>query len=229
MKIYPISATILKKVFKCQGGNYARVETWGEGSCFFHSLAMLLVSHNHTLDQKVVFHLKTPSSSYRRFEVSAKTPFRESFRQVGLDLRRRLAQELQEHPNLWKKFQATKHINLERTDKKRQTHKDIVKELFNVSTWADIWTICYCAWRLRVNVLFINPASSDEPIYCGVENFRHFGITVFIYWSNHTHFEPVVQVECNGKFKRTFGQNHKFMQCLKSQYKQGCPNDPINR
>jgi hypothetical protein len=231
MKTHPIPKGVLAKVFKCEDNlnSYVRLETWGEGSCFFHSICMLLVKGNKVRGNMVTYTLDTQNPKYQSFTVEVKkhVPFRESFREVGLDLRKRLSEELVVRPELWAKFEEKNRVNLERTDKK-QTMGGAVDELSKKEVWADIWTIRYCVWRLGVNALFVNPSSDHEPIYCGVENFAHEKRTVFIYWSNHSHFEPIVQVHGN-KIVRSFGQNHSFLQCLRNQYKQACPLDPIGK
>ena len=204
---------------------YVRLDCWGEGSCFFHSLCLLLVVRNRVHGNMVEYTLSTPNRAYQRFVVERKEPFCESFRQVGIALRKRLSNELQKHPALWDSFKKHNHVNMSRTGK-TQTLDGVVKELSNPSVWADIWTIRYCAWRLQVNVLFVNPSNEQEPIYCGVENFNHGNHVLFIYWSNHSHFEPIVFVEDN-QVVRSFGENHDLVKRLKDQYKKGCPNDPI--
>lgn len=232
MKYHCIPEGVLVRTFGCatQDGldMYVRLETWGEGSCFFHSLAMLLVKGNRVQDNQVTYTLNTPNASYQSFTVNVlNTPFRESFRQVGIQLRKRLGKELEQNPKLWEQFESHVHMNLERTDK-HQTMGGAIKELAQKEVWADIWTIRYCVWRLKVNALFVNPSSSQEPLYCGVENFEHENRTVFIYWSNHSHFEPIVQLHDN-TIVRSFGQNHRFLKCLKEQYKRACPLDPIGK
>jgi hypothetical protein len=233
MKTHCIPEGVLARVFKCEDKNelasYVRLETWGEGSCFFHSLCMLLVKENKVRGDQVTYILDTPNSKYQSFTVPIRKNmhFRESFRQVGLELRMRLSNELSKHPKLWAKFERENTINLTKTDK-IQTMGGAVDELSKKEVWADIWTIRYCVWRLQVNALFVNPSSDLEPIYCGVENFTKHKRTVFIYWSNHSHFEPIVQVRGNS-IVRSFGQNHRFLECLRSQYKKACPLDPIEK
>ena len=233
MKTHCIPEGILARVFQCTDksglDSYMRLETWGEGSCFFHSLCMLIVKQNKVNANTVTYVLDTPNTKYQTFVVGVhkSLPFRESFRQVGIELRKRLGEELAQNPKLWTQFQKENNVNMEKTDKK-QTMGGAVDDLSKKEVWADIWTIRYCVWRLQVNALFVNPSSEHEPIYCGVENFAKQGRTVFIYWSNHSHFEPIVQVEGN-HIIRSFGQNHRFLECLRNQYKKACPLDPIGK
>jgi hypothetical protein len=166
---------------------------------------------------------------YQRFTVplNPALPFSENFRQVGIALRKQLAQELKTSPNLWTQFQSQNSVNVDRADKV-QCAGGAVTDLSNAEAWADIWTIRYAAWRLKLNILFVNPSSTQEPVYCGVENFTNGKTTLFVYWSNRMHFEPIVQK--NGcEIVRLFGQNHAFLQCLRTQYKQACPIDPIGK
>lgn len=237
MKYIKIPKGVLARTFKCADQSdldmYVRLDTWGEGSCFFHSLCMLLVSGNMVSGNTVTYTLSTPTPEYQSFEVEIKHPtlglFRENFREVGIQLRQRLSKELADNLSLWTKFTAQTRVNLDRTDKV-QTAEGAVEELSKVSVWADIWTIRYAAWRLKVNALFVNPSAVHEPIYCGVENFSGgaLGNTVFIYWSDHVHFEPIVklqQEQCT--MLRHFGQNHRFVKCIRDQYKNSCPLDPV--
>lgn len=206
---------------------YVRLDCWGEGSCFFHSLCLLLVIRNEVQQDKIKYTLDTKSTLYKTFLVKKLEPFCESFRQVGLQLRKRLGEELSQKPHLWQSFLKQNHVNMNRTGK-AQNVQGIITEFANIHTWADIWTIRYCAWRLQVNVLFVNPSNKQEPLYCGVENFNHGNHVLFIYWSNHSHFEPIVYLSSN-KIIRSFGENHDIVKRLKQQYKKGCPYDPIEK
>lgn len=223
MKGQELSPDLLNSVFKCDSkhNNYFRLDCWGEGSCFFHSVALLTVQNNRVIGDQVEYLLQFGKSTYR-VRVPLITPFVESFRQVGPYIRTHLARDLQKNPDLWSKFTREVKIDLARTDKPHQTRDQVIHELQSVEEWADIWTIQYTAWRLKLNLLFINPSMPQEPLYCGVENFSNGEDTLFIYWSNGSHFEPVVKVEHNHAI-RTFGQDHIFLECLRKQYKKGCP------
>jgi len=231
MKTNTIPKGVLENTFQCAEdySSYVRLDCWGEGSCFFHSVALLTVISNKLNNDHIIYTLYTPNSKYSTFKVQfhPNIPFAENFRQVGIMLRQRLGAELKQSPGLWDQFIRQNHINQDRTDKV-QTVQGAIQELHQIETWADIWTIRYCAWRMQLNLLFVNPSSSQEPIYCGVENFQNQERTFFIYWSNHSHFEPIVQIS-NGEVVRSFGQNHAFLKCLRSQYKQSCPFDPIGK
>ena len=235
MKFHVIPKNVLQNVFQCEKGAvdaYVRLDCWGEGSCFFHSVCLLVVSGNQIENGKqITYTLDVPNPAFRTFQVPLLTPhlksFPENFRQVGVMLRKKLSEELARTPSLWKQFLRTNPINLNRTDKAMQSVHETITELAQVDVWADIWTIRYCAWRLRLNILFVNPDSQHEPIYCGVENFTNGPKTLFIYWSNKTHFEPIVKCIANSNAQRTFGQDHHFIKCLAGQYKRGCPLDPI--
>lgn len=242
MIIHKIPEGVLERTFGCDKvhdvHNYVRLDCWGEGSCFFHSVCLLLVVHNKVEGNMATYTLDTPSQTYRTFRVPIlhNKPFCESFRQVGIRLRQRLGKELSQRPNLWQKFRKQNNIDTSHAGK-IQTVQGGIKELNDPSVWADIWTIRYCAWRLRVNTLFVNPSNAHEPLYCGVENFNRGKHVLFIYWSNHSHFEPIVYLQdaqdAQGPSKRTikrsFGENHEFVKCLTSQYKHACPYNPIEK
>lgn len=229
MKFHRIPQGVLARTFRCAEDydTYVRLDCWGEGSCFFHSVALLTVVENRVHNQTIVYKLATKNKHYQTYQVALnpKVPFCENFRQVGIQLRQRLGKELECKPALWAQFEKENSVNLNRTDKK-QTVRGAIEEFAKVETWADIWTIRYCAWRLGLNLLFVNPNSAQEPIYCGVENFDHGCLTLFIYWSDHVHFEPIVQ-QAGCDLVRAFGENHAFLKCLRMQYKKACPLDPI--
>ena len=49
MKTIPIPRRVLQRAFKCNMkdlDSFRRLDCWGEGSCFYHSLAMLIVQSN---------------------------------------------------------------------------------------------------------------------------------------------------------------------------------------
>lgn len=227
MKGIVFNHDVLVRTFGCDAEHldgYYRLDCWGEGSCFFHSMAILTVQGN-TVDEsknRVTYHMKFGSTRLN-ITVPMVQPFQESFRQVGVQIRKNLGEEI--NSKLWAQFTEHNHINPAHADEKLDMG-GVQKELQNESTWANIWTIRYTAWRLGLNILFINPDSKIEPLYCGVENFAHGQDSLFIYWSNHQHFEPVVR-QVGKECTRTFGQDHAFIKCLRNQYKRACPSDPI--
>jgi hypothetical protein len=233
MKGIAIPKGVLQAAFGCETDSelesYLRMDCWGEGSCFFHSVCLLMVIRNRVVGDTVEYTLDIPNKRFRTFRVKIikGAPFCETFRQVGLAMRKRLCEDLTANRQLWAEFQRQNDVNLAKTDKVQDVGGTI-KELVDITVWADIWTIRYTAWRLRLNVLFVNPASATEPVYCGVENFTDGRHTIFIYWSNGTHFEPIVKVD-GSRMTRSFGQNHRFIECLRKQYKQTCPLDPIGK
>lgn len=240
MRVLPIPTELLDRTFGCHPDKHSFVrleEQYGGGSCFFHSLACLLVQGNLRTKDSVVYLLNTASTTYQLFKVDLKSSIdtndtndtNDTFRQVGIMLRRRLANELVAKPHLWEQFCKSVPIYASTAFSTSLAMASQVSNLLQSSVWADTWAIKYTAWRLHVNILFVNPTSWDEPIYCGVEMFDNAALHVFIYWSHNIHFEPVVQLESQNQkwlVHRMFG-NSQFVQCFKQQYAKMCKLTPI--
>lgn len=231
MKLHDINPDVLSRTFKCDKSvdltSYKRIDTWGEGSCLYHAIAIATARKNRVLGNEVEFVLALGPRNKMKIRVPMipNHPLRNSFYRVGVTIRRNLAMELKHNPGLWKQFLKENNINERRSDR-RLDAMGAIQELLDIEEMVDIWTIRYSIWRLCINVLFVNPKSPVEPIYCGVENFHRGNNTMFIYWSNGMHFEPIVKIK-GGHFSTLFGQDHAFVKCIKVQYNGGCPFDPI--
>lgn len=239
--------------FQCgkqaDASRFRRLNIWGNGSCFFHSVACLLCHRNVAEDKHLVFYLAIPSdknlteatskaqSVELRFKVPAKYPadkFYRHFEQVGIQLRLYLSQTLTE--DRFRTFckQAFSNDMAWSLEESKPTWVDIKANLAEPSKWADIWAVKYAAWALSLNLLFINGTSREEPIFCGVENFENGPWTLFIFWSGKVHFEPIVELESGSGTAvshRVFQTSHPFIRCLKARYEsniQGGCHLPVN-
>lgn len=219
---------------------FQRINIWGNGTCFFHSVACLLANANESSGNTITYHLAIPSnknlpstdtiahsSTKQTVQLAFTVPnrydsdrhFYKNFEQVGLQLRQYLSQTVTEErfaQFLEEGFSSDLKWALAST---MPDWVDVKKQLATPSQWADIWTIKYAAWTLSVNLLFINGSSREEPIFCGVENFENGPWTLFIYWSGKVHFEPIVQIHPEThKCCKVFSTTHPFVQCLKQRF-----------
>ena len=235
-ELVKIPEHVQAKAFGCDYDHheeYLRFEVLGAGACFFHSVCAALVVGNLVENNKVVFLLETSNLVYQLFEVDLKSSLEESFDQVGIMLRKRLAQELKAAPKLFDDFLASTRIFEGTASSTKRDVSRQITDLLEAATWADTWTIKYTAWRLKVNFLFVNPTDVDyHPFYCGVEGFRAADLNVFIYWSGHMHFEPVFRVDQSKnntalKVTRAFAATDPLVACFMAQYKETCPATPI--
>jgi hypothetical protein len=195
---------------------FRRLEIWGNGTCFFHSVVCLLTYQNKIVGDAIEYSMAIPSSENIR--VKADDPilrtdskhtaslvfqvknqhdpekFYKNAEQVGILLRQFLSQTLTKDRYaqfLKEAFSTDLQWALQGQTPDWTTVKEILQ---NPSKWADIWVVKYTAWALSLNILFINGSSRQEPVFCGVENFNHGPWTLFVFWSGKVHFEPIVQV-----------------------------------
>ena len=76
MRVLPIPTELLDRTFGCHPDKHSFVrleEQYGGGSCFFHSLACLLVQGNLRTKDSVVYLLNTASTTYQLFKVDLKS------------------------------------------------------------------------------------------------------------------------------------------------------------
>lgn len=74
--------------------------------------------------------------------------------------------------------------------------KEHVRDLLADHTvWADVYMILFCMDVLDLNIWFIDDTSGE--LYCGVQGTDiQRQPTVFVLWTNHSHFQPIVKLEC---------------------------------
>lgn len=214
------------KSFTCIPETMARLNIWGNGSCFFHSIAILLVVQNQVVDNVIRYTLQFPpghhlESDYLTIEVpkTSEEAFYKYFEKVGLALRNVVCDSLSEE--YFKKFEQESFS----TDLKEQIDStnwmELKGGLKSPHKWADIWSIKYTAWLLNLNILFINGSDPQHPLFCGVENFNKSPWTLFVYWVGRVHFEPIVQVNGSIVERRIFPTDHEWIQCIQKEYESG--------
>ena len=110
-------------------------------------------------------------------------------REEGLELRRHVASKITKRS--WSDFWENKMKVAQ-----YPTRASILKKFENPSTWSDVWMILFAAHVLDVNIVFF--VGRENQIYCGLpmDTSRR---TLLVYWSNYTHFEPVIVLDRDGK------------------------------
>lgn len=120
---------------------------------------------------------------------------------LGWDLRLAVRDSVRRHwDDYWKKGATHKPKpgrpnNLR--DKFPGIHsKDHVCSLLeDTSAWADVYMILYVMDVLDLNIWFIDDLSHST--YCGVQGHSvQTQPTIFILWTDHSHFQPIVKLEC---------------------------------
>lgn len=224
-----LSESVLS-AFKCIPANLGVVDTWGNGTCFFHSVALLLLVQNVVQDGQVTFVLKLPQTHKLEKEkdkqyliftypYDSTKPFYKHFKQVGIDLRALVCESLTEQA--FNQF-LSEAFSQDLKERMEDSNWMAIKETLNYQyQWVDVWAIKFTAWLLNLNILFINASSKEQPLFCGVENFENAPWTLFIYWIDKRHFQPIVQFDSQDSLKvvnRIFPTNHPWIQCIQKQY-----------
>jgi hypothetical protein len=205
--------------FQCgshlDASKFRRLHIWGSGTCFFHSVACLLVYKNIVHQDSVNYYLAIPTNKnlvavgekvstttqQTTVDLCFSTPnryathkFYHNFEQVGIQLRQYLSQTITQAKFEQFKDQAFSSDMKWALSDKIPDWIDVKKQMAEPSKWANIWVVKYAAWALALNLLFINGTSREEPLFCGIENFENGPWTLFIFWSGKVHFEPIVQI-----------------------------------
>ena len=210
-----IPTTMKEKFFDCADGHqYYTREEFGDGSCFFHSLATLLnLNHDSSgtdpthqqkqilsnIRHKMQCRLDSDKSNiFKCFDFMdtnyIKKLTEKQRQQLGLKLRKVIQHAVDDRwDNYWRN--ETKHDPslLARV----HDRKKVTKMLHNPSTWADVYMIKFAMHVLDLNVLFFNQSTSS--IYCGVQGDKMMTQpTVFVMWVNNSHFQPILRLSCDG-------------------------------
>lgn len=123
---------------------------------------------------------------------------------LGWDLRLAVRDSVRKHwDEYWRKGATLKPdagstSNLQ--DKFPGIHsKDhVCKLLENTTAWADVYMILYVMDVLDINIWFID--DTNHSTYCGIQGHNiQKQPTMFILWTDHSHFQPIVKLECTRK------------------------------
>lgn len=250
--IIPLSVDIYENFFEgCDEHWYYTREEFGDGSCFFHSLATLLnLNDDHASDggdpkqaQKQIIRriakqmkLKCEDTdniaSCFNFMHKDYTSLPERKQKVlGHKLRKLILDAVDtKWDSFWKK-KTGGSLELINRVHDASSAKEMLKK---TSVWADVYLILFAMHVLHLNILFFDDSSGS--IYCGVhgENMRKQP-TIFILWVNKSHFQPILRLTCErGKHKIKgifrFGEDaivrHVFN---KWRHQEFCPAVPLTQ
>ena len=211
--LLPLPQRIRDKFFDCADGHsYYTREEFGDGSCFFHSIATLLNLHHDSADSDPTRLQKEVLTNIRhkmKCRLEANDDILDCFsfmhrgytdslgererRQLGLKLRKLVKDAVETRwDSFWtKKTQQTPHLLNRVYDK-----PTVLRMLSNPGVWADVYTILFAMHVLDVNILFLDQNRSN--IYCGVQGERmRQQPTIFVMWVDNSHFQPILRLTCD--------------------------------
>lgn len=189
-------------------------EEFGDGSCFFHSLATVL-NMNHDKNNK-----ENPRAMQEEIRTNIQKMIRCKFddpnadltkcinfmhsgytdtltknqrKKMGHYLRTRIASAVNDNwDKFWKKKTGSDTNLLDRV----YDAQKVQKMLENPSVWADVYTIFFTMHVMDINILFFD--QNRNSIYCGVQGERmKTQPTIFVLWVNNSHFQPIVRLHCD--------------------------------
>lgn len=215
-KLLPINQNIYEKYFEgADEHRYYTREEFGDGSCFFHSLATLLNLHGDTPDgdhptQSTVLEniRQRIATSCEHTDVTACFNFVEGdYEKITENQRKKLGHRLRQFvrdavDTRWDGFWSEKTKNQAHLLNRVYEKGEVKRMLQDTSIWADVYVILFVMHVLNLNIMFFD--ESKEMIYCGVQGERmKQQPTVFIMWVKNSHFQPVLRLTCdtNGKHR----------------------------
>ena len=217
-KLIPLSKQIYHKFFKgADEHSYYTREEFGDGSCFFHSLATLLNMHHDTSNpgqpkqtqHHVLQNIKQllnircrsmdPSSCFDFVRNDYGNASEEERKILGHKLRKIVLRAVDTH---WSEFWSEKTRSQPDLLNRVYSKGQIKKMLSDTSVWADVYIIMFVMKVLDLNILFFD--DNRNSIYCGVhgDNMKTQP-TVFVLWVNNSHFQPILRLTCDSG-----GQHH---------------------
>ena len=192
-------------------------DTIGDGSCFYHALALVANLNNYTCrkmcDRKRIGHnfrrsisnlLKSNQKEARRNKHAEKY-FSDP----------RWADKMEKWDSFWDALRVP-------APDKRQMRK----RLDNTAQWANATDIMFLMWLLECDIVFIDEKGCN--VYCGVENKlsghveKHDANCVLILWENRAHFMPIVVEHHGGRIQRRFRSEEEPFASVKKHYATFC-------
>jgi hypothetical protein len=174
-----------KEIF---GDDFYVVDTFGKGSCFFHSVAEAVCPE---------------------YDWIGNSRERES---LGLRLRKSFLKYSNEQL-----YKEAMDVTMERLQRLRQksakapsmsdipSYAVFQRKLGTPSVWADLVLISYISHIFNMNLVFFDDAACE--LYYGASRFdaKADFPTIFINWHSHRHFELIVRIdEESGRIERQF-------------------------
>ncbi len=208
---------IKKRYFSRVNLDVVRAGALDDGSCFYHTLFMLLANGKGVLGGgRVAPPLKhDPANKI----INAKK------RVAGRQLRAYLERGLTEAA--WRKFWQRKVGNNPAALAKVPSAAKVKEKMRKTRQWADVYVIAYVMDKLNMNIMFFDMTTGK--VYCGVENFDKSDPTRkngFVAWVGRSHFEPVAFVDPRDpeSFQTVFPNNHPLVTHLIHKYvAEECP------
>ena len=213
--LLPLPERIRTKFFDCADGHtYFTREEFGDGSCFFHSVATLLNLHHDASDSDPARLQREVLSNIRhkiqcRLDTANGGNMLECFdfmdrgytdrlgererRQLGLRLRNLVKDAVDTR---WDSFWSQKTKQAPHLLNRVYDKPTVVRMLQNPGVWADVYTILFSMHVLDVNILFLDQNRAN--IYCGVQGERmREQPTIFVMWVDNSHFQPILRLTCD--------------------------------
>ena len=177
-----------KRFAKVFGQHFYAMNTFGEGSCFFHALAAAIVA-----DYDQIQNAKDRAA-------------------VGLSLRNCIYNYTNEQMfNDAVTFVNRKYIEHTRVrpehappEHKIPSFWEFKQRLEDKTVWADLVMISFVAFTFGYNLLFWNDVACRFYYGCDHLEVKNTHPTVFILWRDQTHFELLVHIMPDGTVERQF-------------------------
>lgn len=174
-----------QKIF---GPEFRVVDTLGDGSCMFHALANALCpSYDWIKDRR------TKTAVGLRLRDSILKYSNQSLYDAAMEQLRQRHARLARDPNV--SAPPLPHIPPYRTFREKMS---------NTHEWAEITMISFCAFCFGFNLMFFSDVECN--FYFGVDRLDAVEQlpTIFICWSQHSHFELICRVNDDGSVDRQF-------------------------
>jgi hypothetical protein len=176
------------KFAKLFGPDFYVVDTFGRGSCFFHSIAEALCEGYDWIEDSRA----REAVGLRLRQSFVKFSNEQLYFDAMAEMRQRIARMQQLRPNAPRLPDIPSYAVFERN-------------LGTPSVWADLVLISYIGLKFNLNLVFFDDVKCE--LYYGASRFdaARDVRTIFINWHHHRHFELIVQVdEARNVVKRQF-------------------------
>lgn len=228
MKLFPVPKSLQQKL--ALPGKLYRVDTYGDGSCFAHSVCRNLnLKHGGgkscgLLLREVLAQFCLPRPPVKRLKTMLLL-LEESLSRRLTGLRRwfnKVVRGCVGAPTVWDAIWS--RLGSPPTvpsahEAYRALHVP-VRKLRGALPWFDVFHITYASALMMLNIVFINSSPEcyrecvegaacvrkcKEPgLYCGVENYAEGNMTMLVNWWENRHFEAIVLKKPSGELKSMF-------------------------
>lgn len=178
-----------KEIF---GEDFYVVDTFGRGSCFFHSIAEAVCPeydwiHNSQARESLGLRLRKSFLKYSNEQLYKEAMEQTTARLAALRKKSCKAPSMPEIPS-YAVFQ---------------------RKLGTPSVWADLVLISYISAIFNMNLVFFDDTACE--LYFGASRFeaKEDVPTIFINWHSHRHFELIVRIDDSRVERQFFYPKHK--------------------